>query len=85
MSFRHTHAVTKIDVAWKPDCVYIECHCGHSTGIGLWYTTAPKGWAKTGWDKVIAAATMLSENWYKHLNKVRSISNGWVRSHDKSP
>ena len=76
MTYRHTHTVTKIDVAWKPECVIIECHCGKKFGIGLWYNGPPKGWAKTGWNKVIESARLLHDNWYKQLGQ-------WQRFHKK--
>ena len=83
--YRHTHQVVGIDVAWKPECVTIECHCGKKYGIGLWYSSPPKGWAKTGWDKVIQSARILHDNWYKQLGRFHRAQQTWVRAHEPSP
>lgn len=60
---RHTHRASSIEYRGKADSVYITCWCGKVEFAALWYETAPKGWSRRQWPKLIEAVRLYLESW----------------------
>ena len=56
------HRVVKIEVGSSLDTFNITCFCGKFECCGTWWTTAPKGWAKRPWPKVVQSAELLLQS-----------------------
>ena len=49
----HKHKVVGIKLRNRNDSVYLYCECGHVEAIGIWFHTAPPGWKKKNWKKLM--------------------------------
>lgn len=50
---KNGHRADNIMFRSKPDSVYVECNCGETECIGVWFSKAPLNWDPEGWDNLL--------------------------------
>lgn len=49
MNKNHIHKAHSIHWRGKVDSVYVDCECGATECIGVWFDRPPKNWSKKQW------------------------------------